>query len=156
MELTPYRDATERTMTRASFSDAATEHIGLEVRIVILHDLSTIQKIGLVETAVHRGMGGSVALAELRYFRNEHCGSHFGMCGQGCGCCRVNSTEPGGTCEVCDQLWLLKCTCQILKAHVQTYGETTYGPRAGEQRATPCGCSRCVHRYCTKIYLPRN
>ena len=36
---------------------------------------NTIQKIGLVETAVHRGMGGSVALAELRYLRNGHCGA---------------------------------------------------------------------------------
>ena len=158
MELTPYRDATERTMTRASFSDAATEHIGLEAWMVILHDLSTHQydpedwSCGDCCPSWHGWQCGACGTEVPQKWTLR---GHFGMCGQGCGCCRANSSEPDGTCEVCDQLWLLKCTYHILKSHADIL-RAKYVPRAGEKRATPCGCSRCVHRYCTKVHLPRN
>ena len=129
MELTPYRDATERAMTRASFSDAATEHIGLEVWRVILHDLGTRQydpedwSCGDCCPSWHGWQCGACGTEVPQKWTLR---DHFGMCEQ----CRANSSEPDGTCEVCDQFWILECICLILKAHVQTYGETTYGPRA--------------------------
>ena len=54
MELTPYRDPTKRTVTRASFSDAATEHIHLRCMFTTGEPYMTIYTDGPIRCSDHR------------------------------------------------------------------------------------------------------
>ena len=61
----------------------------------------------------------------------RHCGEsvppawtphkHFGSCGQSCSCCRFEHWEALGSCEECEDLWILKATSDEVRLALLSY-----------------------------------
>ena len=49
------------------------------------------------------------------------CQKHFGSCGQSCSCCRFERWEALGSCEECEDLWVLKATSGEVRLALLSY-----------------------------------
>ncbi len=49
------------------------------------------------------------------------CDSHWGQCGQSCGCCRNLNDEDFGSCKACTELWNLKVASSNLRRELRGY-----------------------------------
>ena len=49
------------------------------------------------------------------------CQKHFGSCGQSCSCCRFEHWEALGSCEECEDLWVLKATSGEVRLALLSY-----------------------------------
>ena len=57
--------------------------------------------------------------------------THFGQCGQSCGCCRSHNPEDaceGCNCQLCFTAWVLSCVSRSAHSALGTYVRQNYAP----------------------------